>query len=265
MSIIISNGLPKSGSTCVTYTCTAIAERLNGKTTADLKFAIGMPDLVDFVPSPDERLIKTIEKASLAHDAMIVLKSHCGLDEFLRSSVEAGRILLVASFRDPRDTALSMLDAGTIERKAGSTRYFHQFKDIEQVIRPIKFASRKLADLNQLPGVCLIPYHLIANDFPFVVGMIADHLGAGHLRDQTLGDMTGRIVDLPEFNKGIADRFVTELSDDELRLVCDNLEEEAALYDLAFCNVMERYGRLEEAKAIIAERDDQISTRLQTT
>jgi len=264
VTIVISNGLPKSGSTCVTYTCAAIAGRLNGMTTADLESAIGMPDLVDFVPSPDEELISTIEKANLAHDEMIVLKSHCGLNDFLRQSAKSGQISLVASFRDPRDIALSMLDAGTIERNAGSSRHFYQFEKLEQVIRPIIFNSKKLADLYRLPGVCLIPYHLIANDFPFVVDMIADHLNASHLRDQALADMTGRIVDLPEFNKGIADRFVTELSDEGLRLVCDNLKEEAALYDLAFCNIMEQYGRLKEAKRIIAARDAQISRRLQT-
>ena len=181
----------------------------------------------------------------------------------MNECVTSGRISVVASFRDPRDIALSMLDAGQIERNAGISRFFYRFEKIEQVIGPIKRNSRNLSVLSRLPNVCLIPFHLIANDFPFAVGMITDYLGAGHLQDQVYGEVSGQISDLPEFNKGIADRFVTDLSDEDLRIVCESLKEEAALYDLCFRDVFQRYGRLKQAEEIIAERDAKIAARLQ--
>ncbi len=108
----------------------------------------------------------------------------------------------------------------------------------------------------------MVPFHVIATDFPLVVSMVADHLGAGHLRDQALENMTGQISKLPEFNKGIADRFTTELCDEDLLFVCANLKEEAALYDVFFRDVMGRHGRLKQADELIAKRDAQIFSRL---
>ncbi len=263
MTIVVANGLPKSGSTCIEYTCGAVAEMLNGMPVAEFKSSIGMPDLESYIETPDEELIVRIETAMSDRDGMIILKSHTLLDAFLSESVTSGRISVVASFRDPRDIALSMLDAGRIERKTGSSRFFYQFENIEQVIGPIKWYSHNLSVLSRLPNVCLIPFHLIAKDFPFVVGMVTDHLGAGHIRDQVYEDVSGKIADLPEFNKGIADRFVTELSDEDLRIVCDSLKEEAALYDVCFRDVFQRYGRLKQAEEIISERDARIAIRLQ--
>jgi hypothetical protein len=225
MPLIIAHGLPKSGSTFLYQVAKEAVAAGNGLEhyAAKEKFFPGM-EVPDYVPNPTDDVIAPI-LATLPPNASYVLKTHGKITPSLKAQLAAGKIKAFLSFRDPRDALVSMLDAGARDRAENPDRFFAKLKKVDDAIRPVEHDWLRIRDWARCPQVLKIPYYLIAAEQDFVVDRLCRFLGAqsaaATIAARYAADKAGKIT---EFNQGVADRFLSQLSRADLLKLSDKLK-----------------------------------------
>lgn len=165
--IYICYGMAKSGSTLAYRLASAVAE------------AAGEPQAPVGLGGADGRYAEVIRPRELealsdlarSRGRMIVVKTHGGLWNRVEAGLREGWIAGLATCRDPRDVALSMLDAGARGDDWGRTA-------AEAAVRTIRAHAEKFEKWADAPGIEAYPYEPMAADPAAAAARIAAQIGA---------------------------------------------------------------------------------------
>lgn len=243
MTLIIAHGVARSGSTFLYQVARDVAEAINGLHHNKAK-ALFFPevDVPDYVFQPPDELIGLLVRL-LPPAAAFVMKTHGRITPLIASGIRSGSIKAIVSFRDPRDAVISMLDAGIRDREIGSNRGFSSLYKAEDALQPVRSGWQAARDWAYFPGVLPVPYILTAIKQDFVIGLVCDYLSAAHcchnIQERYAQDKRTRIG---EFHKGVADRFLEDLTPEEIVKVSESLEREIAESDALVARWMQTYG-----------------------
>ena len=228
MPVIIAHGQPKSGSTFLFAAATELRGLLDGDNYyAAMKQALG-DDVNAFQVRLDEPFVRDV--LHKAGGKTLVLKTHGGLTDGVRAMLERGEVRGFTSFRDPRDVCKSMLDAGTADRARGSDRWFASKTQAEELVRPISNHIRDLQSWLDCRRVLAIPYYIVANCQDFAVLRLCHHLGWAACGSLLAGIMQAKKTSVPEFHKGVSDRFLSDFSTEEIQFLNKSMAPQIVAY-----------------------------------
>ncbi len=243
MPLIIAHGVPKSGSTFLFQVAKDVAEAINGVSHYEAKkiFFPGM-EAPDFVAEPTEAFIDSLVER-LPRGAAHVVKTHGELTPGVAAHLRRRDIKVIISFRDPRDTAISMLDTGVRDRSKGNSRFFTTLNEVGDTLGPARHGWRVARKWLDCPNILPVPYYLTATNQRRVISLVCAYLGAPRsfysIAPKYEGANRQRIT---EFHKGVADRFLDDLTPAEISQLSEKLAVEIAEVDALTLRWMNAYG-----------------------
>ncbi len=263
MPIVVAHGQPKSGSTFLWATALELSSIANGQEYYSFKDSRLGKDFSGFHANVTADLVESVARQIDPGD-YIVLKTHGPFTEEMKDLVESRAVVAFTSFRDPRDTALSTLDAGQSDREKGSSRWFTKFTEVRQLVAPIVRQFNNIVPWVANEQVLSVPYYLIAARQNRVVEVLARHLGYGTLGHRLTQQMDQQKTAVPEWNKGIADRFADELSSEEIRFLNQKFAEILPQYDALLRGKMAELGHRMLCELLVASRERRLERKLST-
>lgn len=215
--IYISYGVPKSAST-FTYVVTEHVLRTAGLAPVELSEAAkGNKSRLNYVDPINGAALDRI-RAELG-DRSAVIKTHGAPDRHVLDAVEHGDVFASAVIRDPREIALSLLDHGRRSRNLG-VGDFADFMTPTDTFSALDDQFARLSRWLQSGKVLLLTYDEIAFDTEFAVQRIIDQLGLPVAAAAVLSALPDRDK-VEQFNKGVSQRFASEMSVETQRLFLD--------------------------------------------
>ena len=207
--LYISYGMAKSGSTLAFQLVSAILEEA-GVPQYDL-------DLSEAETINDRRFVGVIRPPELAHmvavakgrpQSPVVVKTHSGLWNCVAEGLDNGWIIGHAICRDPRDIALSMMDASR-ENRAWGKREGQPLRHVEDALDYVRAHAKKFQDWARHPAIKPFSYERIAFDTEAVAAEMAKQLGV-----EADAKRVAKIAKASQtnFNKGRSRRHAAELS-----------------------------------------------------
>jgi len=174
--IYFSYGMTKSGST-LSFELARAALVLSGQPQPMLSEAAVLKrrriNFCDHIDGTRADAIRA-EVSGLGH--MVAIKTHTRPDPEVIKMLNSGEALAHATFRDPRDIALSMVDHGVKSRRQGKAE-FTEFNAPEDTIDELRHQSNSLLAWLSLPNVKPLYYDDLAFDMGATAARIADDLG----------------------------------------------------------------------------------------
>ncbi len=138
----------------------------------------------------------------------LVLKTHTRPDPAVVHVIEAGLAQAHATFRDPRDVALSMMDHGQRARAKGKPA-FAEIKSLEDAARGIAGQLDSLSAWLQLPGVIPLDFPTLTRTPKAAARMIATQIGLEDKADDVVDTVLNhRFI---QFNLGLQNRHEAEM------------------------------------------------------
>lgn len=213
--IYISYGMAKSGSTLAFQLVNAILEE-----------AGVAQEGLDYGPTADGRFIGVIRPqelkrlAAIAADrdaTPIAVKTHSGLWNCVTRGLDEGWVIGHAVCRDPRDIALSMMDASR-EQRAWGKRDGQPLRHVEDALDYVRAHAEKFEKWASHPGVLHLPYEPLAFDTETTAAAIAAQLGVEVDLRRCVKVAKASFTQL---NKGRSRRYETELSAEVSRRIAD--------------------------------------------
>lgn len=205
----VSYGMTRSGST-LAFQLARVALLQAGFDQPLVPFPNRLPtrkiNFIDVFDEAHERILRDFI-AELGHP--IVIKTHSRPDPPLVRMVERGEARAHATFRDPRDIALSLLDKGRAARKVG-TRAFSEMATLDDTMRGLDNQFDTLSTWLQLPGVRRLPYDLLAFDTLRAAEAVLEHLGIRGSPKRIVKQVLKR--EFVQRNKAVRDRHKTEMT-----------------------------------------------------
>ncbi len=152
--------------------------------------------------------------ATIGPSRKIAVKTHSGFTDDMLPQLEASQakreLQIIASYRDPRDVCLSLLDAGRRDRDAGKG-FFAQFDTLESAARFTKTNSARFRRWAALRGALRLSYEQTAYDTEAAIVAIESVLGIQSDHAQVLQHA---FVDaFTQKNKAVRTRYKTEMTD----------------------------------------------------
>lgn len=175
--IYISFGMAKSGSTLAFELATAILEEAGiAQIDLDLSQAetIDRPRFVNVIRPVELAYLKEVAEARA--QGPIAIKTHGGLWRCVAEGLDQGWIIGHAVCRDPRDVALSMMDASRKGEPWGR-RNGQPLRHVEDALDYVRGHVKKFRDWALHPAILPLSYERVAFDTEAVAGEIARQLG----------------------------------------------------------------------------------------
>lgn len=227
--IVISDGQPKSGSTYIFTLACLMAEQVQGVGMDEIRQRyLPEPLQTYFLAGLDHVTLDTLRRA-IPEDLTYVFKTHTVLTPEIAETLESKEVRACVSIRDPRDAALSLVDAGRLDEARESERlYFRRFKTASDGVGMMRYNIERMRAWVSSPHVLTVPFDDIA-ERPYAVGQaLARHLDLNIDTDAIVADLAADLTAVDEFNKGVRDRHLTEMSPKELALFEQELGAEIA-------------------------------------
>jgi|HubBroStandDraft_6_1064221.scaffolds.fasta_scaffold219348_3 hypothetical protein len=269
MPLILAHGQPKSASTFLFETARWAIGRHNGLRWPEFakKIGLGSEYTLNYVEQPTDEILDAIG-ARLPEDGYYVLKTHGELTPRIRSGIGSGKIVVLTSFRDPRDCLVSLLDAFEKEM-AREGRPFSKQESIESAMRYTNRAWAAASDWANSDNSLKIPYYLTATDHARVVKLVCEFIGLGRFTNSTNRRFSREYFPrVHEFNKGVADRFLDVLSPSDIATATRSLEGAIREIDQLTEQWMIRYGHREAYESLHNRREQRLANilgRMQAT
>jgi hypothetical protein len=150
-------------------------------------------------------------------DRCAVIKTHGARTPAAARLVDEGRAQVFVSYRDLRDVTLSLIDHGARTRAAGGKDFAEFLKPRDSITMLTDAVSRMqtwMTDCNPL----LVPYDEVAFDTRTTVARIAERLGVHVSVEEVLDAFKDKQQSIIQFNKGIKDRYKSELDEEDSQL-----------------------------------------------
>jgi len=263
MPLILAHGQPKSASTFLFETARWAIGRHNGLRWPEFgkKIGLGPEYTLNYVEQPTDEILDVIG-ARLPEDGYYVLKTHGELTPRIRTGIESGTIVVLTSFRDPRDCLVSLLDA--LEKEmAREGRPFTKQESIKSAVRYTNRAWAAASDWANSDDSLKIPYYLTATDHARVVKLVCEFIGLGKFTDSTNRRFSREhFPRVHEFNKGVADRFLDVLSPGDIATATSSLDRAIHEIDQLTEQWMTRYGYREAYESLHNRREQRLANIL---
>ena len=163
---------------------------------------------------------------------VLIQKTHSGTNTDLSRYIENGEIHVIASIRDLRDVALSMIDAGADSRAAGLKNQMANVQNISDTIAKIREDVTALKRWSMLPRILYVPYNEIFLNPDSIVGKIAKFAFDRDLSSDECKKINESIPrSTIRLNKGIKDRYKSEMSSAESEQILNTFSEFYDRYD----------------------------------
>lgn len=208
--LFVSYGMAKTGST-LAFECMRVLHEAQGwRQDRVPRRLLDNPSPINLINEQSD--LRVLRRFAATRRRRIVLKTHAPPDPVAAQGLREGWLAAHAVWRDPRDMALSLRDAGARARAAireGRRGAFSHIVTLEDALRAI---ARQLAHLSQwtaLPGVRLLSYDEIAFDAETAVARMADHAGLPANPAAIIAEVTGNRF--TQFNKGRKARHLDEM------------------------------------------------------
>ena len=215
--IVLSYGMLKSGSTLAFELCKSI---LVNRGFAQRRLPDGLIlKKIHSINFFEEITLAALEKAleEVRPTEFIAIKTHAGLRppelHLIEDAVAEGRMKVQVNLRDPREMALSLVDAGANAR----AKMRQAFSEIVQLADAVRIVERQLSvcrTWGSIRGVMYSHYNEVAFDTPAAVRQMCDYLGLKMFKEDELP----RVID-PVFNeaftqrnKAVKDRYKDDLT-----------------------------------------------------
>ena len=161
--IYFSFGMTKSGST-LSFELARSAFVLAGLPQPRLSLnAVENRKKINFCKHIDEKQARAIRNETREIGHPVAIKTHTRPDPEVVQMLENNEAFAHATFRDPREIALSMLDHGRRSRAEGG-KSFTEYKTVQDTVEDIKHQTNSLLAWLSLPNVRPLYYDDIAFD-----------------------------------------------------------------------------------------------------
>lgn len=227
--LYLSYGMPKSGST-LAFELTRTMLELAG--VPQPKIAEGVTDptnKINFVNRLDGAAYEKLREEAESVARPVVVKTHSRLFPRLEKLLLEGGLIGHAVCRDPRDMALSMLDAAREGRAWGGTDGC-LFKTVADTEKRLHKSIQMFMKWAESPNIIPIHYERLAFDTETVAAEIAAQLGITVDIPKAIEIATG--TKFTQLNRGKSQRWKTEMEPADAR----RLEVEFKDYIAAFCS-----------------------------
>ena len=183
--LILCYGITKSGSTLAFEVVKGILESAGHP----------QPRLPDDVVNPghDVNYIQPLDRRRISRlvetvgERWIAVKTHAGFPDplfpFFEKLEKKRQLRVIASYRDPREICLSLIDAGAVSRAEGK-KEFSEVRDIESAIPRVSEQIVKFRKWGALRNTLRLDYDTVAFDADVAIDRIEHSLGIAGNRDQ---------------------------------------------------------------------------------
>lgn len=195
--------MPKSGST-LAFELTRTMLEMAG--VPQLRIAEEVTDASNFVQTLNRPALMKLKRAAV--DGPVVIKTHSQLFPPVANGLRRGTLIGHAVCRDPRDLALSMLDAARDGRAWGAGPD-GKFRTVADTVKRLHTCVRIFQKWAATPHVIPIHYERLAFDTPAVAAEIAAQLGISV--DIPRAIQTATHSKFTQLNRGIPQRWKTEM------------------------------------------------------
>ena len=227
--LYLSFGMPKSGST-LTFELTRTMLELAGVPQEKIADGVTDPETkINFVPKLDGEAYDTLRKEAKKIARPIAIKTHSRIFQRVEMALERGKTIGHAVCRDPRDMALSMLDAAK-EGRAWGGGETGTFKTVGDTVKRLHKSVEIFEKWANAPGIMTIHYERVAFDTESVAKEIADQLGITVDIPKAIEIATG--TKFTQLNQGISQRWKTQMDPADAR----KLEKEFKVYIERWCS-----------------------------
>ncbi len=248
MTLILSHGQPKSGSTFLFQSARLAVDTANGMDLGTFRdrFFSSHPFLKDdhrnFINDATDDIIERL-LAAIPPEYYYLIKLHGDIGDFAKRQIENGRIRAFTSIRDPRDAAISMFDSGIRDREVKGNRWFSELTELSRTINAVKSHVSKIRKWVSCRNVMVFPYYLTSTHQDVAVHHLLKHLGLSrHAEIVTNHFATNKTERILEFHKGIADRFLEDISPQEVGMLTEKLSPEITQIDMLTERWMAHHG-----------------------
>jgi hypothetical protein len=222
--LVLSYGITKSGSTFAFELCKGLLEH-SGFVQRRLT-CVAQSENVNFI---DYITVPWLEQAidEVGRD-VIAVKTHTNLRHnertFLQSAWERGAAKVHVCYRDPRDIALSLLDAGVAARNDGQ-QAFSEIRSLDDAAGEIGKQLVKCRNWLSLDGAVRLNYDKVAFAPALALSKMVADLGLPSLAGEDERTIIGHIHEnaFTQKNKAVARRHLVELTEDESEKLLDNI------------------------------------------
>jgi hypothetical protein len=219
--VILSNGLPKSGSSLI---CGLTADLLGAAVPRNgldaLRRATAAGEAVGrdlFVRSLDRSTLELLDRIAES-EGPVVVKVHHRLTSSLRRGLDGGRLRATMIHRDPRDVVLSARDH--CRRSDGAQ--FGEFTSIQAAIAPCRRYLKMVMPWVKRSDTLVLRYHDLVTDPVKTLDRVREYLALEaseeQLQEIVTGRERGRAPGVLQFNTGKLTRFHEEMAKEEIDL-----------------------------------------------
>lgn len=208
--IYFSYGMTKSGST-LSFELARSALVLAGYSQPRLGLdAVENRKKINFCNHIDEARADAIRTQVAAIGHTIAIKTHTRPDPEVVKMLQNNEAFAHATFRDPREIALSMVDHGNKSRKKGLA-HFTEFRTVYDAIEDIKHQTNSLLAWLSLPNVRPLYYNDVAFNMGATTAALINDLGISAKVEQVT--KMASETRFTQRNKAKPARYLAEMTD----------------------------------------------------
>jgi hypothetical protein len=207
--IYISFGMCKSGSTLAFELTKALLESAGRPQPRLSDEAVEADHAINFAKVIKPKTLAAMRREAEALGTTVVVKTHHPPWNCSLNALAAGEVLAHAVARDPRDIALSLLDAGAKSRAAG-TQGFSRIHSLQDACAMMRFHVKGFQAWAESPEVLPIFYEDLAFNTAAAARRIADQIGIEADVDWAVREATG--ARFTQLNKAQPNRHRTEMA-----------------------------------------------------
>ncbi|MGF1449528.1 MAG: sulfotransferase domain-containing protein [Opitutales bacterium] len=216
--ICVNNGMAKSASTLLSHYTILLLRRCylsNGIEALRSATEDGrLKGVSFFVESLDARTLPVLEALAEAEGPLLV-KIHAPAHDFLLQAIQAGRIRMTTTFRDPRDVILSAIDHARRSRGQPNA-VFQEFTTVEASVEPVRWWGEMALGWLRSRQSLMVRYEDLLTDPTRELTRLAEHYGIPatptDLEAVVAQEQGTRKASVNQFNKGLLSRFRDEMT-----------------------------------------------------
>jgi len=147
---------------------------------------------------------------------ILVIKTHTCLTPVLDNLLRTGKVKASATFRDPRDAAISVLEAGENDRKLKKFRKFNEIHTLNDAFLFYKDIKHCITQWLLHPDVLKISYNLLAFNPLETALKLRDHLQINVDVEAIVKTFSSNLKEkIWEFNVGKSGRYKEYMTDSQ--------------------------------------------------
>lgn len=213
--IILCNGQAKSGSSFVHQVVENMVEA-SGFDQKSMRKSFLPPSTQPYPPHPhyaefEEGQLQEVWE-NMEEDGVMVVKTHSPLRADMVDLLNKGRIKALFTYRNPRDAAVSLFEAGRAE--SGKAAELRRFPGVDSRLIAIRVMANRVgiaAHWLQNSSVLKIDYEDISCSFLDVVREIKTYLDYDGEIMPVISSYLRKKQKIREYNVGVSGRYVTNL------------------------------------------------------